>query len=253
MLKHQDVAIHAKWWHETLGANIVGVKERSKDGYAMEWKQWQYKEQTWQDIEGFLNNGQLDGGFAVMAGELWRGIHKGKHLACIDLDNKEGVEAFCPLFGGNTLEEVGKTKMVIWHVDNKNKGKVIIISEIPLPQKQLETELPEGTPRIEIKSKRTHLFHVPPAIHKNGTAYSFVRRAFPLILTLDQTNELVQKIEAKCSALGLDKLGKKTSKPHWEPVKEGARDQTAFNNALSCLKYGFNPSFTLDILIAGRS
>ena len=72
----------------------------------------------------------------MIAGKIWRGKYEGKYLACIDLDNKKGVEEFLSHFGEyDTVNKLAQKTIVEQHKDNLDKAHIYFVVEIPLSKK----------------------------------------------------------------------------------------------------------------------
>jgi hypothetical protein len=43
-------------------------------------------------FNNWKRNGRFNQWMAVIDSKIWRGLHKGKHLVCVDYDNQTGVD-----------------------------------------------------------------------------------------------------------------------------------------------------------------
>jgi hypothetical protein len=134
-----------------------------------------------------------------MAGKIWRGKYKEKYLACIDIDNKKGIEEFLTHFGKvDTIEKLSLKTIVEWHRDNPNKVHIYYIVDKPLTKKsgiavhnKDSLTNKEDIPAIEVKSEGRHgIMIVSPSTHKDGFPYETVGTNIPTVLDETQSEEL---------------------------------------------------------------
>jgi P4 family phage/plasmid primase-like protien len=241
------------YWYGTIGVNVIPIALKAKlplKGFG--WAEWQDKPQPKELIDELINSGKFDGGLAIITGRIWRGRYEGKHIAGIDLDNAKAVEVVAPILNCKDLNELGNKTVVVLHKDKPYKGHVMIVSEIPISKKELEANLTDVDPKIEVKGSSDQMIHCPHSIHVDGYAYEIIGVTQPLVLTIDQTNAFVQKLDQVCKQHGLeylDKVGRK-AEISWDTTNEGNRDKQAFTNALDLLRRGLKPDMVLEALLS---
>jgi hypothetical protein len=186
----------ADFWRNEIGANVFPFNSQKKETY-IEWAEFEEKPISEEQHIKRKNSGAYSKGVAVMTGKLWRGKYKGKYLACIDIDNKKGIEEFLSYFGEiNTIEKLALKTLVEWHKDNPNKVHIYFVVDEPLTKKSgiytnNKLENKEDIPAIEVKSEGPHgLMIVSPSIHKNGFPYETVGTKVPTILNENQSEAL---------------------------------------------------------------
>jgi hypothetical protein len=172
----------ADFWFYQIGLNVIPITSKEKTPY-VKWSEFQdcpiLEEQhiRWKTEEAFNQ------GIAIIAGKIWRGKYKGKYLACIDIDNKKGIEEFLSHFGKvDTIEKLAAKTIVEWHKDNPYKVHIYFIVDKPLTKRsgisiyRKDKSLHENEiPAIEVKSEAHHgIMIVSPSIHKNGFPYEIM-------------------------------------------------------------------------------
>ncbi len=190
----------ADFWRNEIGVNVFPIEFRKKKTY-VKWSEFEEKQvpedqhNKWKEDESFNN------GIAIMAGKIWRGKYKEKYLACIDIDNKKGIEQFLSHFGKvDTIEKLGEKTIVEWHKDNPNKVHIYFIVEKPLTKKSgitvsnkdnLTNKEEMDIPAIEVKSEGRHgIMIVAPSIHMNGSPYETLGTKIPTVLDESQSEAL---------------------------------------------------------------
>jgi hypothetical protein len=198
------------FWYHIIGVNIIPFDSKNKSTYE-HWAEWQDQPIPVQIYEDYKNNSSFDKGIAVIAGKIWRGSYKDRYLACIDLDNKKGIEEFLVYFDENdTLEKLSQKTIVEQHKDDTDRAHVYYIVEKPLTKKsgigikQGNEENRYEIPAIEVKSEGRHgTMIASPSIHKNGHPYEIIGTKEPMVLNIEQAEKLervINKIYNKYSA-----------------------------------------------------
>ncbi|WP_415311986.1 bifunctional DNA primase/polymerase [Candidatus Nitrosocosmicus sp. FF01] len=188
----------ADFWFYQIGVNVISIDSKEKTTY-VKWSEFQdgpiSEEQyiRWKTEEAFNQ------GIAIIAGKIWRGKYKGKHLACIDIDNKKGIEEFLSHFGKvDTIDKLAAKTIVEWHKDNPFKVHIYFVVDKPLTKKSGISVYKKDNisnkgeiPAIEVKSEGHHgIMIVAPSIHMNGFAYETLGTKVPTVLNVEQSEAL---------------------------------------------------------------
>jgi hypothetical protein len=188
----------ADFWYYELGINVIPINSKEKVTY-IKWSEFQHRSVSEEQYIRWKTEGAFNQGIAVIAGKIWRGEYNGKYLACIDIDNKKGVEEFLSHFGEiYTIEKLSSKTIVEWHKDNPNKVHIYFIVEKPLTKRSgITVHKKDGLtneddiPAIEVKSEGHHgIMIVSPSIHKNGFPYEIIRAKSPTVLNEIQSEAL---------------------------------------------------------------
>ncbi|MGD9533898.1 MAG: bifunctional DNA primase/polymerase [Candidatus Nitrosocosmicus sp.] len=201
-MKLNDIVYWSDFWFYTIGVNVIPCDSKKKIPL-IPWTAYQEKCISKDEYESFKRNGTFGNGVSIIVGKIWRGKYNGKYLACIDIDNKKGIEEFLSNFGKvDTIEKLAEKTIVEWHNDNPNKVHIYFIVEKPLTKKSGITvhnnrnsltnkEKEEDIPSIEVKSKGSHgIMIASPSIHKNGFPYEFIGIKAPTVLNETQSEAL---------------------------------------------------------------
>jgi len=219
------------FWAYEIGVNPIPADTRIKRTYE-EWSQWRDRPIPYEILNEWKSSGKFDKGCAIVVGKVWRGPYQGKYLACVDVDNKSGLDNFLGHFGDYyTLEDLAKRTIVEMHTDDKNKAHVYFIVEKPLSKKSGIGINPtiasiyndrENIPAIEVKSEGKHgIMYCSPSIHKDGYRYEIIGTRVPAVLDTDQSEELenrLNQIYAKYSSYS--SLSQQQLDNHQIPIKE---------------------------------
>ena len=143
-------------------------------------------------------NGSFSKGIAIIAGKVWRGKYEGKYLACIDIDNKKGIEEFLSHFGEfNSLDKLAQKTIVEQHKDNPERAHIYFIVQKPLSKKSgigtnhTGNDDRDNVPAIEVKSEgRNGTMIVTPSIHKYGQPYEIIGTKDIQVLDIGETEKL---------------------------------------------------------------
>ena len=143
--------------------------------------------------------GRYDNGIAIITGLLYRGEYEKKYLACIDNDNKKGIEEFLFNFGKiDTLEKIAGKTIVEQHIDNREKVHIYYVVEKPLTKKsgiKGAKNNNEEIPAIEVKSEGSHgIMFCTPSIHKDGQPYQIIGAKTPAVLDKEESEQLENAI-----------------------------------------------------------
>jgi hypothetical protein len=190
----------ADFWRVEIGVNVFPTIFRTKKTY-VEWSEFEEKPVSEEQHDKWKEDGSFEKGIAVMAGKIWRGKYKGKYLACLDIDNKKGIEEFLSYFGEvGTKEKLAAKTIVEWHRDNPNKVHIYFIVENPLTKKSgitvhnkdnLRNKDEWDIPAIEVKSEGSHgIMIAAPSIHTDGFPYETIGTKIPTVLDETQSEEL---------------------------------------------------------------
>ncbi|KAA2279386.1 bifunctional DNA primase/polymerase [Candidatus Nitrosocosmicus agrestis] len=192
--------IDPDFWFYTIGVNAIPATSMIKIP-KVEWKEWQDKPIPKEVYEDWKKSSAFKAGCAIITGLIWRGEFKGKYLACIDIDNAKGIEAFLSKFGKtNTLEKIAENTIVEQHLDAKDKkAHVYFVVEKPLSKKSgidgPPNSLDQEIPAIEVKSEGKHgIMYCSPSVHKNGHPYQIIGSRTPTVLNEEQSEGLEYSI-----------------------------------------------------------
>ncbi|ALI36859.1 hypothetical protein NMY3_02669 [Candidatus Nitrosocosmicus oleophilus] len=186
----------ADYWYHEIGVNVIPANTMKKETF-FRWSQFQETSIPTDLFDGLKENYNFKDGMAIIAGEIWRGKYKDKYLACIDFDNKKGIEEFLESFPeAHSLDDLAKMTIVEQHPDNPEKAHVYFIVEKPLSKRSglhtstKNTEAGE-IPAIEVKSIGQHgIMYCTPSQHKNGSYYQIVGTNVPNVLTSVESEKL---------------------------------------------------------------
>ncbi|WP_458746022.1 bifunctional DNA primase/polymerase [Candidatus Nitrosocosmicus sp. T] len=192
------------FWCKYIGVNCIPFDSKNKVTHEP-WSKWQDQPIPIEVYEAWKTNGFFEKGMAVICGKIWRGENKGKYLACIDIDNKKGVEEFLShIRKYDTLEKLAQYTLVEQHKDDPYRAHIYFIVEKPLSKKsgiggikqEGEIDITE-IPAIEVKSEGHHgIMIVSPSIHKDGYPYEIIGTREPAVLNDDQSGELENAINS---------------------------------------------------------
>lgn len=183
------------------GNNLIALKSITKKPQE-KWKQWQEEPMPIELYEKQKKNGDFDNGYGIITGKLWRGAYQGKHLVCIDIDNKKGIDTFLSYFSQvKTIDELAKTTLVVQHKDAKEeKVHIYFITENPITkrsgirrvskEKDKEVNEDDEIPKIEVKSDSSTYVVGPGSTHKSGHPYEIVGISKPSVLNKEQSEQL---------------------------------------------------------------
>ena len=90
-----DVNTWADFWYNTIGTNVIPSVSKDKRPNGVKWKEWQTNPSL---QKSSMTTGRgtdvLTRGWPSLRVKFWRGTNKGKHLVCVDCDNKVGIKEF---------------------------------------------------------------------------------------------------------------------------------------------------------------
>ncbi|MDR4490206.1 MAG: bifunctional DNA primase/polymerase [Candidatus Nitrosocosmicus sp.] len=164
-----------------MGKNVIPIDSKSKRSL-IEWKEWQNKAIQTGTFENWKKKGLFDRGYGIITGKIPRGLHKGKYLVCIDIDNRKALEETLKQFATiNTVDKIAQDTLVVQHEDSKDeKAHIYFITEIPLTKRpgivvgvsaSKDKDSGESIPAIEFKTDSSTYMVGPGSIHKNGFRY----------------------------------------------------------------------------------
>ncbi len=195
-----DINTELDYWHYNIGINVIPVNSKNKITF-VSWKNDQSNPITDKQHETRKKNGDYKEGIAALAGKIWRGSYKDKHLVIVDLDNKNGIDEFIEQCSPNlkTLEELTQQTIVEQHSDNKDKAHVYFIVEKPLINRGSingtnNHSNDDSIPIIEIKSHGKSFVICLPSVHKNGFRYEIIGTREPMVLDKNQSEQLQEHI-----------------------------------------------------------
>ncbi|MDN5845817.1 MAG: bifunctional DNA primase/polymerase [Candidatus Nitrosocosmicus sp.] len=179
----------ADFWRDTIGVNVIPADTKNKTTN-IEWSIYQNDSISDKLHEEWKNNGSFDHGMAIVLGKIHRGPYVGKYLACIDIDNKKGIDEFLFHFGKlDTLEKLAEKTIIEQHQDDKDRAHVYFIVEKPLSKRSGIAGAKDNPdiPGIEVKSEGSHgIMFCTPSIHMNGHPYQIIGTI--KLTVLDQVN-----------------------------------------------------------------
>ena len=156
----------------------------------IEWSKYQNEGVPEEQHKEWKLRRAFENGIAIIVGKIHRGKNKGKYLACIDIDNKKGIEEFLSHFGKvDTIEKLANLTMVEWHSDNPDKVHIYFIVEKPLSKKSgiVGAKDNPNIPAIEVKSEGSHgIMFCTPSSHEDGYHYQIIGTKEPTVL--DESN-----------------------------------------------------------------
>ena len=103
-------------WND-IGGNVIPINSIKKETH-VKWSKFEENSISEEQHNTWKTKGAFNNGIAIMAGKLWLGKYKGKYLACIDIDNKKGIEEFLSHFG--KVDTVEKFARINRNKDNSN-------------------------------------------------------------------------------------------------------------------------------------
>ena len=185
------------FWYHILGVNCIPFNSKDKVTYE-QWSKWQDQPVPVERYENWKKDGSFDKGIAIICGKIWRGAYKDKYLACIDIDDKKGIEEFLIHFGEyDNLEKLSQKTIVEQHKDDPNRAHIYFIVEKPLAKKSgmgmkhTNKDDNNEVPAIEVKSVGKHgTVIVSPSIHRNGHPYEIIGNRVPTILNTHESEKL---------------------------------------------------------------
>src|SRR5918994_2940635 len=152
------------------------------------WDNYQTNAMTLEEHEEFKRNGDYTSrkGLAIIAGQVWRGPHKGLWLTFIDCDNELAIDCILGMFQYDSLEEMSKDFVVEQHKeDAPNKAHIYLYSKVPFSQLpslaskgngKFGEKIKDNTmPGLEIKSEKSGLAFVCPSFHAGGQRYEIMQ------------------------------------------------------------------------------
>lgn len=172
-----------------------------------------FKEHLDNPIPEFLfidwkEEGKFDKGFNIVCGNAPHGKYSRYYLIGIDIDKERGIEEFCKRNGKETtLQELGNVTVVEQHKDDLTRAHIYYFSPFPFPSKSADSIL-----GIEIKGEHMMITPTPNIHHKNGCPHQIIgNKKIPVILTHDQSIELLRHIDYLCLQYDLKYLEKSNS------------------------------------------
>ena len=143
------------YWYYKIGVNVLPADTKYKTTN-IRWSIYQDEPISQSQFDQWKKEGAFTNGMAIVLGKIHRGPHKGKYLACIDIDNRKGIEEFLAHFGEvDTLEKLAEKTIVEQHLDDKKKAHIYFIVEKPLSKRSGigGTKDNSEIPKIEVKSE----------------------------------------------------------------------------------------------------
>lgn len=268
MAEEMDTNLHegSDFWFHKIGSDPVAFDSQRKIPMTP-WKRLQEQILTHEEYENNKKQGKYDKGIAIFTGKIRRGENLGKHLVCIDIDNKKGIEEFLnetfSLFESHILSDLSKKTLIEQHEDAKdNKVHIFLITEIPIKKRgriisAVQNYDDGAIPEIEVKSDPSTVVIVSPSIHKNGFPYKIIGTSEPLVLDEEQSKKLGTILDHVYDKFGIGKTDSQhatTSLPDElrtiakslqidieskHMIKAGARNNTLFSFARTLLNYHY--------------
>lgn len=207
MKKSMKKNVDKCFWSNYIGASTLDVMEKTliplnhnNNSISFDWKQSKDLSQHQESYVGYKRDGYYKKGISVVTGRINHGNwYKGKHLVCIDVGNRKGLEEVLSIFREWTLESLAKRTIVEQYVEDKTcKYHVFIITEIPI-KKRIDLSVMPGkdkddVPSIGVKSDRTTLVVVTPSIDNYGNYHQIIGTTKPMTLKRDQSEALEIKL-----------------------------------------------------------
>ncbi len=214
-----DITKGADFWYYDIGANVIPAKSKNKQPNIPSREFFQHHPVIEEQYERWKKKGAFNQGLAVVAGKLWRGPNKDKHLVCIDCDNKKGIDEFLTHYSPDpkNLEELSQNTIVEQHLDNREKAHIYFILGTPLTNRgslngTIDKE--DSIPAIEVKSGGKSCVICSPSLHKDGCRYEIIGTNIPQILDINQSQILqdnLNQIYEKYGDAGIKNNGGKPS------------------------------------------
>ena len=197
----------ANFWHYDVGVPTIPGKFKTKMP-SVYWEGYQQNPPTEEEHKRWLNEGKYCGGVIILCGAVcYRKDREHLYLVGIDIDRKEGINAFCTRDGKTSplKDQLAKQTVVEKHEDNPDRCHIFFYSPFKFPVKR-----PDEVLGIEVKSSWDHgLMRVAPSVTENGCSLKIIGTAKePFILNELGAAEMLQHINHICIDKGVDYLQK---------------------------------------------
>jgi len=227
-MKDVNVNTWADFWYNIIGVNVIPTVSKDKRPNLASWKEWQTNPVTEEQHDNWKRDGRFNQGMAVIAGQIWRGPNKGKHLVCVDCDNQAGIDEFLShcLPKMKSREELSQATIVEQHLDNREKAHIYLIMESPLKNRpglnSTKEKKGDGIPIIEIKSEGKSYVICSPSVHKDGHRYEITGTKEPEVLDQKASDSLQRSINQVYEKFGEKSTGKSNNgKPPMDELLKG--------------------------------
>ena len=112
----------ADFWRDGIGANVIPAVSREKIP-VVKWKEFQDKPIPLEIHNQWKEQGLFDNGIAIILGRIWHRSDKlDYNLACIDVDNRKGIDELFTRNGKQlSIEQFAQKTIIEQHKDNPNK------------------------------------------------------------------------------------------------------------------------------------
>jgi hypothetical protein len=145
-------------------------------------------------------------GIAIIPGRVWhREDKKDQYFTFLDADKQKAIDELCSRNGkATTLQEMSQKFIVEQHKDNLQKAHIYFYSPMPFPKKSSDSVL-----GLEVKGLGEHgIAYCANSMHKDGQPYKIIGTTNPIVLTADQANEYIERIDEMCKRYDLEYLEK---------------------------------------------
>jgi hypothetical protein len=236
----------ADFWRYDIGVNVIPADTVNKKPL-VSWYEWQDKPIPEQMHNQWKEQGVFLQGIAIIPGRVWhREDKKDQYFTFLDADKQKAIDELCSRNGkATTLQEMSQKFIVEQHKDNLQKAHIYFYSPMPFPKKSSDSVL-----GLEVKGLGEHgIAYCANSMHKDGQPYKIIGTTNPIVLTADQANEYIERIDEMCKRYDLEYLEK-----HYRNLLDsdtiihiGERHRSLIRLANSLLfKYGGNRNVAAD-------
>jgi P4 family phage/plasmid primase-like protien len=201
----------ADWWRNEIGVNVIPAISKEKMPI-VKWKQFQGGPIPDEIHRQWKEQGLFDNGMAIILGRVWHRIDRQDYfLACIDVDNKKGIEELFTRNGKQlTIEEFASKTIVEQHRDNPNRlhlyvytvGKQLRNKSSDIGHLAVDVN-PDLIPCFEVKATSGLLSFPCPCIHKDGHPIEILGTREPAVLRHVTIDDMQNHLDSICSRFNL--------------------------------------------------
>jgi P4 family phage/plasmid primase-like protien len=204
-LGYKTINDWADFWRYDIGINIIPADTKNKTT-TIRWSEYQDKPiPEWQH-EQWKKEGAFNRGIAIILGKVWHNKkRKDLYFIFLDVDKRLAIDELCTRNSRTiTLQEMSDRFLVEQHEDNIEKAHIYFYSPIPFPKKSADSAL-----GLEVKGLGEHgIAFCSPSIHKDGKPYEIIGTNQPIVITREQTREMIQHLNQICIKYGIPYLEK---------------------------------------------
>jgi hypothetical protein len=197
-LGYKTINDWADFWRYDIGINIIPADTKNKTT-TIRWSEYQDKPiPEWQH-EQWKKEGAFNRGIAIILGKVWHNKkRKDLYFIFLDVDKRLAIDELCTRNSRTiTLQEMSDRFLVEQHEDNIEKAHIYFYSPIPFPKKSADSAL-----GLEVKGLGEHgIAFCSPSIHKDGKPYEIIGTNQPIVITREQTREMIQHLTKSASSM----------------------------------------------------